>query len=102
MVIGDIGADQQNYVRLFDVLVGSRGAVAPEGKLITRDGAGHAQSGVTVVVVGAEAELDQLAQRIEFLGYELPGTQDPQRAGTVVSLYGSKPLDHGGQSFGPI
>ena len=76
MVVGDVGADQQDHVGAFEVLVRARRAVAAERSLVARHRGGHAQRGVAVVVRRAEAKLHQLAERVELFGHELAGADD--------------------------
>ena len=79
MVVGDVRADQQNDVGVFQVFVRSGRAIAAEGHLVTGDGARHAQRRVAVVVVGAEPELHQLAERVELFGDQLAGAEHAER-----------------------
>ena len=79
MVVGDVGADQQDHVGSLQILVGAGRAVAAEGELVAGDRAGHAERGVAVVVAGAEAELHQLAQGVELLRDQLAGADHAQR-----------------------
>ena len=86
MVVGDVGADQQDHVGFRQVFVGAGRAVAAEGALVAGDGAGHAERGVAVVVAGAEAELHQLAERVELFGDQLAGADDAERVRAVLRL----------------
>ena len=54
VVIGNVRTDQKNDIGLLQVFVGSGRPVAAERALVTRDGAGHAQGCVAVVILGAE------------------------------------------------
>ena len=85
VVVGDVGADQQDDVGGLHVGVGAGWAVAAEGELVAGDGGGHAERGVAVVVAGAEAELDELAEGVELLGDELAGADDAERVVAVSS-----------------
>ena len=76
MVVGDVRADQQDDVGGVEVLVGARRTIAAERPLVTGHRGRHAQRGVAVVVRRADAELHQLAERVELLGDELPGADD--------------------------
>ena len=62
-----------------EILVGAGRAVAAERPLVAGDRGRHAQRGVAVVVARAEAELHQLAERVELLGDELAGADDADR-----------------------
>ena len=84
MVVGDVRADQQDDVGALEILVRPGRAVAAERQLVAGDGRGHAQRRVAVVVARAEAELRQLAERVELLGDELSGADDPDRVAAVL------------------
>ena len=84
MVVGDVRADQQDDVGALEVLVRAGRTVAAEGPLVAGDGAGHAERRVAVVVARAEAELHQLAERVELLGDELPGADDADGVRAVL------------------
>ena len=75
---GDVGADEEDDVCVFDVGVGARRAVGAEGELVAGDGGGHAEGRVAIVVAGAQAELDEFAQGVELLGEELTGADDAE------------------------
>ena len=76
MVVGDVRADQQHDVGALEILVRPGRAVAAERPLVAGDGRRHAQRRVAVVVARAEAELGQLAERVELFGDELSGADD--------------------------
>src|SRR5262249_10875302 len=57
-------------------------------------GAGHAESGVAVVIVCAEAELHQFAERVEFFGDQLSGADHAEGAFTVPCLDRADTLYH--------
>ena len=50
MTPGQIGADQDQYIRLLQILVAARHRVAAKRALVARDGGGHAQAGIGVDV----------------------------------------------------
>ena len=77
MVVGDVRADQEHDVGALEVLVRAGRTVAAERQLVAGDGRRHAQRRVAVVVARAEAELGQLPERVELLGDELSGADDP-------------------------
>ena len=83
------------------VFVSARRPVAAERELVAGDRRRHAERGVAVVVVGAESELHQLAQRVEFFRHQLPGADHAQRARPVPLLRGAETLHHGGRSPRP-
>ena len=101
MVVGDVGADEEDDIGVLHVGVGARRAVGAEGELVAGDGRGHAESGVAVVVAGAEAELDELAEGVELLGEELAGADDAEGFVAVALLNVAEALDHGVESFVP-
>ena len=68
-----------------EVLVGAGRAVAAERPLVAGHRGGHAERRVAVVVARAEAELHQLAERVELLGHELAGADDADRVGAVAA-----------------
>ena len=70
------------------------GPSLPNDTLVARDGARHAERRVAVVVVGAEAELHQLAERVELFRHELPGAEDAERLRAVLRLRRTEALDH--------
>ena len=78
VVVGDVGADEQDDVGGLHVVVGAGRTVAAEGELVAGDGGGHAERGVAVVVAGAEAELHEFAEGVELLGEELAGADDAE------------------------
>ena len=101
MVIGDVGADQQNHVGFLQVFVGAGRSVAAERSLVSGDGAGHAERRVTAIVLGAEADLRQLAERVEFLGDQLPGADDAEGVFAVFGLHGGELFHHCGERSVP-
>jgi hypothetical protein len=78
-----------------------RSAVAAEGELVAGDGGGHAERGVAVVVAAAEAELHQLAERVDLFGDELACADDAERVLAVFLLDGGELFDHDGESLVP-
>ena len=92
MIVGDIGADQENDIGVLHVLVGAGRAVAAEGELVAGDGAGHAERRVAVVVASAEAELYQFAEGVELFGDELTGADDAESVVAVLLLDAGRTL----------
>ena len=101
MVLGDVGADQQNHVGFGQIVVAAGRAVAAEAAFVAGHGARHAQRGVAVVVVGAEAKLHQFAKGVEFLGDQLSGADDAECARAVARLNAAYALHHHGDRFVP-
>ena len=79
MVVGDVGADQQDDVGGLQIRVVAGRAVAAERKLVTGYRAGHAERGVAVEVGGAEAKLHELAQGIELFRDQLASADHAER-----------------------
>src|SRR5215467_1441064 len=101
MVIGNIGADQEDDISLPQVLVSAGRAIAAKRALITRDGARHAKSRVSVIILRAEAELDQFAKCVELFRYKLSSADHGQGIGAVFRLDCAKPLDQRAQRLIP-
>ena len=85
MVVGDVGANQDDDVGAFEVLVRARRTVAAERPLVAGHRGGHAQRRVAVVVARAESELHELAERVELFGDELSGADHADGLGTVAA-----------------
>ena len=84
VVVGHVGAPQDEDVGQRQVVVAPGRAVGAEAQLVARHGRRHAQRGVAVVVGEAHAQPDELAQRVELLGHELAGRQHGHRLGAVA------------------
>jgi hypothetical protein len=87
VVLGDVGADQQDDVGLLQILVGAWRSVAAERALVAGYRGRHAERGVAVVVRRTDAELHQLAERVELLGDELARADHADRVRTVFLLH---------------
>lgn len=61
-------------------------AVEAEAALVAGDGRGHAQGGVAVVVVGANAAAHQLAEGVELFGEQLSCRDDGEGIPAVLLL----------------
>ena len=94
MVVGDVRADQQDDVGALEVFVRAGRAVAAERQLVAGDRGRHAERRVAVVVARAEAELRELAERVELLGDELSGADDPDGVVAVLPLDAAKLRGH--------
>src|SRR5262245_40125651 len=94
MVVCDISAYQEDDVGLLDIIIGARRTIAAERSLVAGDGARHAKSGIAVVVVGSNAELDQFTEGVKFLRHQLPSTDDSYRAWTTSPLDGAELIHH--------
>lgn len=60
MVVGDVGADEQDDVGSLHVGVGAGRPIGAEGELVASDSGGHAEGSIPVVIAGAEAELPRV------------------------------------------
>src|ERR1700677_2351953 len=101
MVVGDIGADEEDHVCVFHIGVGAGWAVGAEGELVAGDGGGHAEGGVSVVVASAQAELDEFAERVELFCEELAGAYNAEGVVAVTLLDVQNAFDHGVEGFVP-
>ena len=94
VVVGDVGADEQDDIGLFEILVRSRRPVRSERAFVAGHRRGHAERGVAVVVPCAETELHQLTEGVELLRDELPGTDDANRLAAIRRLYSPELAGH--------
>ena len=101
VIVGHVRADQQDHVGALHVFIVAGRAVASKRKLVAGNGRRHAQSRVAVEVVRTETELHEFAQRVEFLGDQLAGTEDAQSLGPVFRLHRAEALDQGFDRFVP-
>ena len=91
--LGHVRADDEEAVGVVHVVVGAHGLVLAEGGDVAHGGRGHAEPGVAVDVVGAEAALEQLVHKVGFLGKGLAGPVEGHGLG--VGLVGLGELgDH--------
>ena len=101
MVVGDVGADEEDDIGGLHVGVGAGRTVGAEGEFVAGDRRGHAESGVAVVIASAKAELNEFAEGVELLGKELPGTHNAERFVTVSQLDVAEAFDHGVEGLIP-
>ena len=101
MVVGDVGADEEDDVGGLHIGIGAGWAVGAEGEFVAGDRGGHAEGGVAVVIASAEAELNEFAESVELLREELASTNDSQRLVAMAQLDIAEALDHRIQSFVP-
>ncbi len=101
MVVGDVGADQQDDIRTLEVLVRAGRAIAAKRSLIAGHGRRHAQRGVAVVIARAETKLRELAERVELLGDELACADDADGVVAVTPLHVAESRRHRLERFGP-
>src|SRR5262245_20765471 len=98
MVVRDIRTNQEDHIRTFEILVGAWRAVGPERALVAGDRRGHAERRVAVVLARTDAELYQLAERVELFGHELTRADHTNRFRTVRRLHLSNFAGHGLES----
>ena len=101
VVLRDVGADEDDHVGLFEVFIRAGRTVAAERTLVAGHRGGHAQRGVAVDVGRTDAELHQLAERVELLRHELTGADDAHRARPVLRLRLAKLRRHRREGFVP-
>ena len=101
MILRNVGADEQNHIGRLQVFICAGRTIAAEGSFVAGDCGGHAESGIAVVVVGAKAELHQLAQSIELLSHQLAGAYDAERFRPVLLLHLTKSLHESVDGFVP-
>ncbi len=73
MAVSHIGADDEENVGRFEVLIRPGWPVRAEGQLVTRTGAGHAQPRVRLDLVGADEPFGQLVGQVLGLERHLSG-----------------------------
>ena len=81
----EVRADQDDAVRLLEVLIRVRRGVEPERLLVGDDGRGHALAGVAVAVDHPHAELRDRAEQRHLLGRDLARAQEGDRLGAVLA-----------------
>ena len=101
MVVGDVGADEQNDVGGLHVGVSAGRPIRAEAQLVAGDGRSHAEGGVAVVVGGAKAELDEFAEGVELLSEELAGADYAKGLRSVLGLERGDLFDHDAEGLIP-
>ena len=101
MVVGDVGADQDDHIGLLHILVSAGRPIAAERALVAGHGRRHAERGVATEILGTEAELHQFAERVELFGEQLAGADHAQRFGSVTLLHVAELGSHRRQRFRP-
>ncbi|MDH6495959.1 hypothetical protein M2156_002178 [Streptomyces sp. SAI-149] len=84
VAVGHVGADDEEQVGLLEVLVRAGRAVRPERQLVAGAGAGHAQPGVGLDLVGADEPLGELVRQVLGLKTHLAGNVEGDRVGAVL------------------
>ena len=102
--VGDAGvrADQDDAVRLFEVLIRVGRGVEPERLLVGHDRRGHALAGVAVAVDHAHAELRDRPEQRHLLGGDLARAQEGDRLGAVLRLDRAEPRGHRRHRLVPV
>ena len=67
MAPGEVGADEHDEIRQFQIVISSRHRVGAEGALVARDGGGHAEARVRVDIRRADKALHQLVGDVVVL-----------------------------------
>ncbi len=93
MTVGHVGADDEEDVRLLEVLVRTGRAVGAEGELVAAARAGHAQPGVGLDLVGADETLGEFVGQVLGFQAHLPG--DVERDGVGPVLVDDRPQPQG-------
>ena len=91
MAPGRVGADEDQQVRLVQVLVAARHGVAAEGALVAGHAGGHAQPRIGVDVGGADEALRELVEDVVVLGQQLAGDVEGDRVRPVLADDSAKP-----------
>ena len=79
MAPGGIGADQDQKIGGFEILIAARNGVAAERALVARHARRHAQPGIGVDVGGADEALGELVDDVIVLGQNLAGDIEGHR-----------------------
>ena len=70
----EVGADEDDQVRRFQIFVRTRHGVRTEGALVPGHSRRHAEAGISVDVGRPDEALHQLVGDVIVLGQQLPGT----------------------------
>jgi hypothetical protein len=102
MGVGQIAAGKQHAVGLFQIGITGGRAIGPESLFIGSDGAGHAQAGIGVDIVGSHHALGQLVEQIVVLGQQLAGHVKSHRVRPVLADDAGKTFRHAVQRAVPV
>ena len=91
MTVGHVGADHEEQVGVFEVLIGAGWAVGAEGLLVAGACAGHAQSRVGFDVDAAQIALGELVRQVLCLGRHLARHVHRNRIRAVLVGYRPHP-----------
>ena len=70
-----VGTPEHEGICVFEVIVATHGLIAAKGADKSRNGRGHAVTGIGLEIIGAEAGFKQLGGRIAFPDRPLAGTE---------------------------
>lgn len=94
---GEIGADEDDDVRFFEVGVAEGRSVETEGLLVGDDGGGHALAGISVAVFEAHSKLGEGSEEGHFFGRDLSGRE---KGDGIFSVGGLNLLELVGEDSG--
>ena len=86
MLFRQVGTPGDHAFGVLEIVVATGRAVRPERARITAHRRRHAQRGIAVVIVGADAAAHQLAQRVKLFRHDLAGGHDRKRITAVLAL----------------
>ncbi len=98
----EVRADQNDQVRLFQIVIGAGHGVGAKGPLMPCDGRGHAQTRVGVDIGRADVPFHQLIGDVVVFGQQLPRDIESH---TVRAVFGDgllKPVGHQIQRTVPV
>jgi hypothetical protein len=84
VAVGHVGADDEEQVGVVEVPVGAGRPVRPQRQLVAGAGAGHAQPGVGLDLVGPQVSLGQFVRQVLGFQAHLPGDVQGDRVGAVL------------------
>ena len=95
MTPGGVGADEDQEIGGFEILIAARHGVATERALVARHARGHAQPGIGVDVGGADEALGKLVDDVIVLGQNLAGDIECDRIRSMLLDWPSAKLSSG-------
>ena len=93
MLFRQIRADGQEAFGMVEIAIAAGGAVCAKRAFVAGDGGGHAEGGISVIVVRADDAANQLSQRIKLFGIDLACGDHGEG---VSALGGLNPANFGG------
>jgi hypothetical protein len=101
VALGGVGAHQQEHVGVVNVLIAAHGLVLAVGGHVATHRRSHAQPGVAIHVVGADAGLEELVGYVGFFGQALAGAVKRHRIRPVLFDSLLEPGGHQAHGFVP-